>query len=764
MPTWEEYWGKGGINDQKIKSGAPDAVKSSSSSSSSPSSSSPPSSSDYSAILMNARNNTNNSTPYSQGNNYGANYSSNASTPSAITQQAKPQTNQSGQTQLPSWMGNMYSQVPGTSYYSTNPNNPNASKYYADGSPVASVGFDFTQTGGTKFDGYASPEQFKQIMDLNNSGAMNTQGGQQTLASLLQGWQKAGQLTSNDSIYGNNGSKMYATSTAPGAGATGSGTLTALLQKDPRIDAMSTADQLAYYKANPQAAQQEILRAKQVYDGATTDAERNGAHTWADQLRQAAGISDSDTSYGNNNGVSPADQRNTLMNLLNGGSAGGNVGTPTGQGSSGASGTGLLNAGNGTGGSGGVGGGKVDPLNMYDRILSMFQDRLDATKQENKFARDQSLALLANQDNVINQNAVSDLNANDVTASKRMQMLKEAMASAGLSSSGDNISGQLTIGTDQQQGVNSINTNKTNKLADLMATRSAITNNATANDLAAMKQLWAERDGMLVNQSNKDRDFNYNAGRDAVKDSQWATETTGNYDQYAKEKQQMAANSAAWFNASPSEKLRLAAENQKIGASIGAKQDANGDWIMPQAQRTTAGRNADLNETQVMATLTGFMPDGKGGYTKTNAKQQQDLTNAWKATEEIGFVTPELSTLTGIPKGTPTQTAKNQAWQNAIAQQNADNNTSKTNWDIDPKNPDNIPKAVSETGLKATDISKMIDDSPYMIKRYNNDGKVIGTDVDPTKKNQLAQYIASFGLPANEAKQWFIRYGLWTGK
>lgn len=166
-------------------------------------------------------------TAYSQGNNFGVGSSynpTNTPAPAAITQQAKPQTSPSGQTQLPSWMGNMYSQVPGTNYYSTNPSNQNASKYYADGSPVASVGFDYTQTGGGKFDGYASPEQFKQIMNLNNSGSMNTQGGQQSMQNLLQGWQKEGSLVSNSSIYAPSGGYVNAPPT-PEQAKTGSGML-----------------------------------------------------------------------------------------------------------------------------------------------------------------------------------------------------------------------------------------------------------------------------------------------------------------------------------------------------------------------------------------------------------------------------------------------------------------------------------------------------------------------------------------------------------
>ncbi|MGE6227635.1 phage tail tape measure protein [Paenibacillus chitinolyticus] len=44
---------------------------------------------------------------------------------------------------------------------------------------------------------------------------------------------------------------------------------------------------------------------------------------------------------------------------------------------------------------------------------------------------------------------------------------------------------------------------------------------------------------------------------------------------------QMKRNSASWFTASPSDKARLEAENQRLGYQIGARKDANGDWIFP---------------------------------------------------------------------------------------------------------------------------------------------------------------------------------------
>lgn len=292
MPTWEEYWGKGGINDKKIASGAGDAVKSTKPTTSS---------------------NSGSSTSYTNGlygsyANVANNSGSSSSSPSAVTAPAATQTNKGGQAQLPSWMGNMYSNVPGTDYYSTNPSNPNASKYYADGRPVPSVSYDYTQSGGGKFDGYVSPEQFQQIMNADKT----TTQGNQALQQLMESWVKNGQATSNQSIYGNN-----PTTAPPVGGLTSSstykqpmqqGTLTPLATtptmrpgyvKNAEVDNMALEDQLKYYASNPEEAKQEVLRAKGIWEQNKNNPQAQAnASAWAKMMRQAAGIAEDDAAYG----------------------------------------------------------------------------------------------------------------------------------------------------------------------------------------------------------------------------------------------------------------------------------------------------------------------------------------------------------------------------------------------------------------------------------------------------------------------------------
>ncbi|MBX6361891.1 MAG: hypothetical protein IRZ03_17670 [Acidobacterium ailaaui] len=73
-----------------------------------------------------------------------------------------------------------------------------------------------------------------------------------------------------------------------------------------------------------------------------------------------------------------------------------------------------------------------------------------------------------------------------------------------------------------------------------------------------------------------------------------------------------------------------------------------------QFNQNLATRQQDLNEMQVMAELTGMMPDG----TPTNAYQQQQLANLWKVADETGVIPDQLADMYGLQHGTQTQAAK----------------------------------------------------------------------------------------------------------
>jgi hypothetical protein len=207
---------------------------------------------------------------------------------------------------------------------------------------------------------------------------------------------------------------------------------------------------------------------------------------------------------------------------------------------------------------------------------------------------------------------------------------------------------------------------------------------------------------------------------------------------------------------------------------------------------TLAARDQDLNETQVMAALTGFMPDG----TPTNAKQQQDLQNEWAVAEQMGVITPTLAQLYGLQEGTPTWRAKQDLVQNRINQQNANTSafnaqTSRQNanrsetdsetrrlmqiWEATGAAPAGIPGVEPGTPFYQQETSSPTlasDLYDNINKRFLVDETVPDAAGDPVKTGkkvvsnpeQLEAYILSQGLTDEEAEKAYRYYGLdWGG-
>jgi|GEM_PF-4565406 len=175
----------------------------------------------------------------------------------------------------------------------------------------------------------------------------------------------------------------------------------------------------------------------------------------------------------------------------------------------------------------------------------------------------------------------------------------------------------------------------------------------------------------------------------------------------------------------------LAAQNQKFNQDLATK-------------------NYDLNNTQVMAALTGRLPDG----TKTTAQQQQDLANLWTVAEQTGTIPETLATMYGIPKGTQTQAAKQFAINASMNQQQMNNqnsqfwanynqNDSQFQQSLANKNQPEIPTA--ESTSKYTDS---------MVQRDPDTGAITNVDA-------LRAVINNYGLDDYNKYLLYQRYGMW---
>lgn len=173
-------------------------------------------------------------------------------------------------------------------------------------------------------------------------------------------------------------------------------------------------------------------------------------------------------------------------------------------------------------------------------------------------------------------------------------------------------------------------------------------------------------------------------------------------------------------------------------------------------QKTAAQANADreynLTNTQVMAQLTGRLPDG----TKTTAQQQIELANLWQVAEQTGKIPDQLATMYGIPKGTETQAAKQFAITSGQNQQQIDNQTAGVALDYQQyQNPNTTPKD-NYSGLTSNQIYDAIK-TQYTEPVLNEFGEQTGTSItkDPEKRKQMITQIlqSSKGMPDAQREQ-----------
>ena len=282
MPSWEEYWGKGGINDQKIASGAGDAVKSSKPATT--------------------------STPYSSGMGYNYGGSSSSYTSTAPTNTTKPST-PTYNTPAPatSYTGasNIIGNVAGSNdlfksyqdiYNSTRTPSTANSQLNTWGDSKGNV-YDTTQM---------TPQQIFALSlfkDANPKASAILKG---------MGLDMNGNPTSPTSNYSVNPADLAAMNagktSAPASGGGGSltssatykptmqsGTLTPLASStqynvnDKAFQDMPADERKKILLANPTLLQQELDRASKVWFANEGNPQAQAqAHAWAEELRQDA--------------------------------------------------------------------------------------------------------------------------------------------------------------------------------------------------------------------------------------------------------------------------------------------------------------------------------------------------------------------------------------------------------------------------------------------------------------------------------------------
>lgn len=513
--------------------------------------------------------------------------------------------------------------------------------------------------------------------------------------------------------------------------------------KNPAIDKLSTADQLKFYGANQADAGNEILRAKQVYESkkaAGDMAGANAAHSWADQLRSASGIQDSNPVYGNNNGVDPVTQAKMTDSILNNQTA---QQAPRAAAGGGAGGTYNSN----------------DYMNRSQQLIdSIYNNNYNSQLQKLREARDTQLQGLNGQETQAHQSAYDQRNAADTTNLQNAQRLREMMAQNGLLSSGDNIQANVDLGTARQAALGGINRDEGNAVQNIAQQRALIMNNAANNDLALMQQLQAARAGQLLSANDTD------AAR-----------------------QLQIAQLMGSLNGAPTLAAQQFGEQQQqdnIGNAMNLSQltgqlyqpKSSGEALFNQTPlgSTLAGRQANLNAALQVGAQRGQVLDPKQDWgllfseqgTPNYQAQQDAIQNQFKE-QQSQQQAQQFAASLGLDYAKMSQQQQGMLLDAAYKSGILGLDQAKFNYETDPNNTDNQYKAALTAKVnqelaslnlpksqKAEDFIPQLNQSTFMTKDPVTGRAEVYDD------RGMSQMILSLNLPDAETNKLFSYYNI----
>ncbi|MET3699510.1 hypothetical protein SAMN05877753_111148 [Bacillus oleivorans] len=156
------------------------------------------------------------------------------------------------------------------------------------------------------------------------------------------------------------------------------------------------------------------------------------------------------------------------------------------------------------------------------QINAMFDQQKQARLAELQAQRDRATGMINQQKAEVKPAYQGLRNQTDTVNLQGVQKLREAMADAGLTSSGENVSGQVSLANQRQNSLNSLNLQEQQQLNDLDRRIADINNPAEAQ--ALINQLEAQRAEALLNLGMQAEQMDYTRGRDQVMDNRWQTQ------------------------------------------------------------------------------------------------------------------------------------------------------------------------------------------------------------------------------------------------
>jgi hypothetical protein len=274
---------------------------------------------------------------------------------------------------------------------------------------------------------------------------------------------------------------------------------------------------------------------------------------------------------------------------------------------------------------------------MIKSINDLYDKRMSAGKTALTNTRDTELQGLIGQETTAHQGAYGARNSADAGTLQAMQRLREENARNGLLASGDNVTATTGLNVARENSLNAINQQENNIVQDISGKRSLVNNQAASKEMALLDEIEAQR---LASQQDMMKYGDTREFRNREADRQ----------QQLRELELAMQGKQANLNAA----LQVGDRAQRL---ISPTEDWGLLFQQPNAPLTPQGQSTQLQQAQVMATLTGRMPDG----TATTAEQQRQLENLWNVAQQTGTIPDQLADLYKIQRGASTLAARTHA-------------------------------------------------------------------------------------------------------
>jgi hypothetical protein len=164
--------------------------------------------------------------------------------------------------------------------------------------------------------------------------------------------------------------------------------------------------------------------------------------------------------------------------------------------------------------------------NMQDQIGGMYAKQQEAQMAQFKAQRDKAVGQINQQKAELAPQYQDMRNQADVVNAQNVSKLRELMAANGLSGSGENVTGQVALGSARQGALNQLNTQEQQQRNDFDRRISDLNN--PAEEQAMLAALEAEKMRAMYDATMRADDVGYQRGRDATMDQRYTSETQYN--------------------------------------------------------------------------------------------------------------------------------------------------------------------------------------------------------------------------------------------